>query len=320
MKFFNVKILVAFLILTNIGTLLWYLTRLSPEDTFRNNYPYIDPMRSFISQDDFIVNLQPLREELRDLSAEFESKGGKVSIYLEFLNTGGNISINQDAYIFPASLTKLPVAMVVMKKIEEGDWELTNELILAPQDRNAESGDEENPLAEYPVGTRFTIEKLLEELLVNSDNTAALIFTRNLHEDELKDIIEEIGLEDLFTEEGRYSAKEYSRLFRALYTSSFLTRANSQYILELLDRATFNEFLSASVPENIRFPHKYGVGAHVIGTNFYADSGIVYLTSRPYLITVMVEGERTTAFEERTISFMQEVSSAVYEYFLSYEK
>ena len=281
MNFLSKKNIIILLIITNVGTLSWYATRPSSEESFRNEYPYINPARNFISQSDFIVNLQPLRTTLRALSGDFESKGGKVSIYLEFLNTGGNISINQDAYIFPASLTKLPIALVVMKKIEEGDWELTNELVLAPQDKNAESGDEENPLAEYPVGTRFTIERLLEELLVNSDNTAALVFTRNLHDDELKEIVDEIGLEDLFTQEGRYSAKEYSRLFRALYTSSFLTRANSQYILELLDRAVFNEFLTASVPEHIRFPHKYGVGAHVMGTNFYADSGIVYVPERP---------------------------------------
>lgn len=320
MKYFNKTSLILFLVLTNIVSVIWYVTRPSPEELFKNQYPYINPARNFISQNDFIVNIQPLRKKLFAMASDFESKGGHISLYLEFLNTGGNISINPNTYIFPASLTKLPIAMVVMKKIENGEWKLSDELVLAPQDRNAESGDEENPLAEYPVGTRFSIERLLKELLVNSDNTAALMFSRNLHEDELYDIVEEVGLEDLFTGEGRYSAKEYSRLFRSLYTSSFLTRTNSQYLLELLDRATFNDFLTSVVPENVPFPHKYGVGAYREGTNFYADSGIVYTPERPYLITVMVEGVKTEDFEERTKLLMHEVSLTAYDYFSNYEK
>jgi D-alanyl-D-alanine carboxypeptidase len=45
-----------------------------------------------------------------------------ISIYYEQLNSGANISVNKDLRLWPASLTKLPVALVVMKKIESGGW------------------------------------------------------------------------------------------------------------------------------------------------------------------------------------------------------
>jgi len=38
--------------------------------------------------------------------------------------------------ILPASLIKVPLAMAVMKKIESGDWNLYNELVLMKEDRD----------------------------------------------------------------------------------------------------------------------------------------------------------------------------------------
>jgi beta-lactamase class A len=209
--------------------------------------------------------------------------------------------------------------MAVMKKVEDGEWRLSNELVLMPGDANQMSGDATNPLSEYPVGTRFTIEKLLEELLIKSDNTAYYILLRNIHQDELKEVIVDIGIEALFSEEGKISAKEYSRIFRALYTSSFLKRENSQYLLELLNKSIFDEFLSHGVPDTVDFPHKYGQDDQNIA---YSDSGIVYIPNRPYIITVMVEGEKGQPFEQekaKAADFMRAISEVTYNYFSSKE-
>jgi hypothetical protein len=261
----------------------------------------------------FVVNVQPLREKLQAITEEFGNDS--VSLYVEYLNTGANISINPEHYLWPASLAKIPLALSVMKKVERGEWKLGNELVLMPGDRNDESGASGEALAEYPIGTRFTIEKLLEELLVNSDNTAHFILYRNMHNDELNRIIEDLGLEALFTEEGRVSAKEYSKLFRALYTSNLLTREHSEMILRWLDSSPFNDFLSRDISPEIPFPHKYG---EKVTLNVYADSGIVYLPNRPYLITVIIAGNQGVPIEAeraRAAEFMRRVSAEVYAYF-----
>lgn len=308
-------IVIIFLSISNIFSIFWFID--SKNDLEINKYKYIDISRSFITQDNFIVNLEALRKDVNQIAKDFGEE--KVSVYLEFLNTGANISINKENYIWPASLTKLPVAMAVMKKIENGEWQLGNELVLMPGDANQMSGDATNPLSEYPVGTRFTIEKLLEELLIKSDNTAYYILLRNIHQDELKTVILDIGIESLFSEDGQISAKEYSRIFRTLYTSSFLKRENSQYILELLNRSIFTEFLSHGVPDEVDFPHKYGQDDQNMA---YSDSGIVYIPNRPYIITVMVEGEKGQPFEQekaKATDFMRAISEATYNYFSSKE-
>jgi hypothetical protein len=310
-------VLVSFLALGLLGYTLYrespYTTR-----TFVNPYPLLDPARSFIAQQNFLVTIQPLREEVRKLSEDFErQENGKVSIYIEFLNTGANISVNPENGIFPASLSKLPLAMAVIKKIEQGEWKLTNELVLLDGDRDGRSGALDTSFAEYPIGTRFTIERLLEELLVNSDNTAYQILKRNVHQDDVIQVINDLGLEELFLTDGRMNAKEYSRLFRALYTSSFLTREHSSMLLSWLDASTFDDFLANELTTLVPFPHKYGEN---IDLHVYSDSGIVYIPNRPYLITVMVEGRKDRPYlENKAVAerFMHSVSEEAYRFFSS---
>lgn len=311
----NIYIYLAiFFCITNIVTILIFFNISSHRvDRFISRFPLIDPSRHLISQSDYIVNIQPLRERVRELAAEFGNDS--VSIYIESLNTGANIAINQNNYILPASLTKVPLALAVIKKIENGAWDFNSELVLMPGDANAFSGDKDNPLSEFPIGTRFTVDTLLQELLINSDNTAYYIFLRNLHQDDLRLVIEAIGLEQLFSQEGKISAKEYSRLLRALYTASFLNRDNSQYVLSALDKATFVEFLRSGVPDDVHFPHKYGENDTA---RVYSDSGIVYVPNRPFIISVMVQANPEQSYESeqaRAASFMQTVARESYEFF-----
>lgn len=240
-------------------------------------------------------------------------------MYIEYLNTGANISINQETYIFPASLLKLPIAMSVMKKIEIGEWSLDNELVLLDVDRDDKSGNKNDLLAKNKVGTRFTIRDLLIYSLRDSDNTAFRILYRNLSDTEIERFIEATGLEQITNKEGKISAKEYSRMLRSLYTASFLNRENSQLILSWLDESDFNEFLSKPIDPYIAFPHKYGENLNQI---VFADSGIVYIPNRPYIISVMLEGDTSKSYSEeekiKAEEFMHQVSKVTYNYFLGY--
>lgn len=313
----NLVAVIVVLIMTNITAILWYLYETRPEAirSIENPYPLLDPSRSFIAQEHFLSTINPLRERVREMVDQYED--GDVSVYVEYLNTGANISINPEKYIWPASLTKVPLALAVIKKIENREWEYHSELVLLKGDANRFSGDSKNPLSEYPIGTRFTIEKLLEELLVNSDNTAYFMFLRNLHEDDLRGVVVNLGMDKLFTPEGRISAKEYTRILRALYTASFLNRENSQRVLKWLDKSSFEEFLSSGLPDNIMFSHKFGEDDTL---RVYSDSGIVYVKNRPYMIAAMVQGNKDKPHEDeqrRAAAFMRSLSSEVYAFFSS---
>jgi beta-lactamase class A len=270
-----------------------------------NPYPLINPMREFVSQKDFIVNIQPLRDYINNLVAN--EKDLKASVYFEVLNTGANISVNPQLQIFPASLAKLPLAMAVAKKVEDGKWQWGNELVFLENDVDKNSGF----LYEKPIGSRFTIENLMKELLVNSDNTAYRILVRNMDSSELFKVVEEVGLEELMTRDGRVSAKEYSRMFRALYSSSFLKRVNSEKILEWLTQTSFREYLNSGLPEQVKFSHKIGENDKL---GIFSDVGIVYAENRPYLIAVMVQSDDIKNAKGKAVEFMNLISKKSYEY------
>lgn len=320
-KFSVGLVAIVILVTTNAVTLYYYAHHSHSVKNLDVQYPYIDISREFINQENYIVNIQPLRDTINTLTDEFEKEHQvSASVYIEYLNTGSNISIHPDKSLWPASLAKVPLAMAVMKKIEDGQWRLDNKLVLMEGDANSESGDSENLLSEYPIGTSFTIEELLKKMIIESDNTAYFILQRNMHDDEIMKVVDEIGLEELFTDEGRVSAKEYSRLFRALYTSSFLKREHSQMLLKWLDESSFNDFLSYDIEAKAPFPHKFG---EKITLNVYADSGIVYIPDRPYLITVLVESSPQLPYleeKQKAAEFMRHVSNETYTFFSEYKK
>ncbi len=268
-------------------------------------YPLIDPARDLIAQEHFIVNIQPLRETLFEI--EQRDDGLDFSLYFEYLNTGANISLNNELRVWPASLLKLPMAIAVMKRVEVGQWTLNESLELLEKDKGTKYGT----LWQKESGSKIVIVELLREMLTFSDNTAYNIFSRNIDKNDLIKTVVELGIEDLFNEVGLMSTKEYSRFFRALYTSSILKRESSQKLLELLAATEFREFLSAGLPTGTMFSHKFGIQEDL---GAYLDSGIVYIPNRPYLITVAIKGTDAPGEREMASALMKEISQATFQF------
>ena len=294
-------------------TYVWYIPAIK-EDMPRVAYPLIDPGRNLIHSQDLLVNFQPLRESL---AREYQDRQDYlVSIYFEYLPTGANVSINKDEKIWPASLMKIPIAMAAMKKIQDGQWKGTNELVILDEDKDPEYGT----LYQKPTGTRMTIDDLLYASLVHSDNTAHFVLLRNLEEQELEDLYTHLGFDDLINAlkrspatdalDNRITAKLYSVFFRSLYNATFLSPAYSNQFLNLLTQSEHG-FSGAGLPNTVLFAHKIGIRED---DKVYADSGIVYLSERPYLLTVMIQGKRGTGNQGEALGLMKDISREIYTY------
>lgn len=275
----------------------------SSSQKFKSQYPFLNPGVALVNQDDLLVNFQPLRDML---IRKYEKRDDYlISLYFEYLPTGANISLNKDEKIWPASLIKIPVAMAAMKKVETGEWKLTNELVILDEDKDSEFGT----LYQKPTGTTVTVEKFLRESLVNSDNTAHFVLLRNLESEEIEEIYNHLGLDDIIEAvkqapkeeslDNRITAKRYSVFFRSLYNSSYLSPEYSQMFMDILKDAP-KEYLSNGFPSEIVFAHKTGVRTDEA---VRADAGIVYIPGRPYLLTVMIQKKDPTP--ERRISAEQ---------------
>ena len=75
--------------------------------------------------------------------------------------------------------------------------------------------------------------------------------------------------------------------------------------------------MGKSIPSGVPFAHKIGQN---IEEGVYADSGIVYLKNRPYLLTVILKLDEASGGRDRAVKTMNELSESAYKYILNYEK
>ena len=302
-KIKNQKWIICSLALVLIVSGVFSFKYFSADSDFRSDFPLLDPSRKFIPSDHYITNIEELRGYLRELGSKYPDS---VTVYYENINSGSNISINKDLRLFPASLSKLVQAILIVNKIEKGKMSFDQELKAEPGDISSDSGDLYKTIGDKPM----TVEKLLEELLVNSDNTAQNIFRHQLNFEDYLDFQNTTGLQDLYNDQGFISAKEYTRILRVLYTSNFLKPENSQKILSYMAASTFKDYLSQGVPSGVEFAHKYGEN---IDYNIFADSGIVYVPGKPYMISVIIKGKDSTNETRKwATKLMKEISERAY--------
>ncbi|HBH71564.1 MAG: Peptidoglycan-binding domain 1 protein [Parcubacteria group bacterium GW2011_GWC1_42_11] len=288
---------------TNVGT-YFFMSRVE-NGVAVLSFSMLNPARAFIKQKDLIVNFQPLRDYLNE---KYEMDPN-VSIYFEYLPTGSNIAISKDTEFYPASLLKLPVAIAVAKKIENGEWKWANELVLMPADKDDGFGD----LYKEPSNSAHSIEELVRRSLSDSDNTAHFILTRNLEIEEIEDVYNHMGLDGFLTGKGNLSAKRYSVILRSVYNASYLSEGSSQKLLSYLSKSSFKDYIQSGLPEDITFAHKIGISDE---ENVFLDSGIVYAKDRPYILTVMTKNKD----EQIAQKMMADISRKVYNYISEYEE
>lgn len=297
------------------GTTIWWVDHSYKHDNAAEHYvqhvkdyPLLDPALPFYNKKDLIVNIQELREYFQALP-EQNKDWADISMYFEVMDTGANVSVNNDLKLWPASLAKLPVAMIAMKKVERGEWTLDTEFTIQESDADIAN----NPQIKTDIGKSFKLQFVLEKLLQNSDNTAYKMLVREMTEEELLSISEAVGLDEFFTLDGKISAKDYTRLLRALRSATYVNEEHSQLILTLLINSKFDKFIRAGVPKNILVAHKWGINEE---QNAYADAGIVYLRDRPYMLSVIIHGKSgdQKADQVKAEELIKQISERSYEF------
>lgn len=237
-----------------------------------------------------------------------------VSVYFRDLNNGPWFGIEENSAFSPASLMKVPVAMSIYKASEEDPSilgiEMTNNI---PKDSSISQII--IPEEEVAFGEVYTIEELVRRMIVFSDNGAMFLLLDIISEEALSKVFIDLRIEGWGRDgvEDFLSVKTYASFFRILYNASYLNRANSEKMLELLVQSTFKEGISKGIPENVLFAHKFGERTN----NFFGfsssrqvhDCGIVYYPDRPYLLCIMTRGNNYDNLKK----VIQEISALVYE-------
>ncbi|MDO8642441.1 MAG: serine hydrolase [Candidatus Woesearchaeota archaeon] len=300
-------ILLLILITTNLFLLLKQMQTNNIPTPDRAPYRYINHLTATPVDS----GNQPLRLRLHyyglkeKLTSDIEPKNNisQVGIFVQDLRTGAWMGINERDAFIPASLLKMPIMIGFLKKVDREQIRLNDTISLISADVDKNSGE----LYKKPVGTEFTSIEFLKEMILASDNTAKNAVLRQLSDADLNSVFAHVGMPQI---ENRNTTvyvtpRGYSRFFKALYFSSYLSPKSSELALDVTTDTQREDLLSAGIPVEVQVAHKFGVSDYGLH-----DCGVVYYPNNPYIICVMT---RDIPFREAK-NLITLVSKDVFEY------
>ena len=286
-------------------------------------WEYVNPLLDCeqarnILQDD---ELRPIEQSIEDFIKHRlnRSWAREVTVYYRELNDGPWFAIGNTEKFRPASLLKVPLMISVLKQAE------TDPALLRKKVRfdDREIAALPNPVTKaLQFGRTYTVEELLEQMIVYSDNIATYLLDNVVDLDILRQTYRDLGLPNPYSRlssppvvvaasDYMISAYDYAAFFRILYNASYLSKQMSDKALRLLTKTDFKTGLIAGVPPHIKVAHKWGT--HLSGPNNETkqlhDCGIVYYPEHPYLLCIMTSGSSLEYLDDA----IGAVSRAVYE-------
>ena len=98
-----------------------------------------------------------------------ETREGNYSFYFEEINSGYVYGMNENKEMVSAGCIKLPLAMLLLKEVENGKLELQSKIKMETED-NIHSGT--NGIIHEFSAKEYSLYDLLIAMLIQSDNTA----------------------------------------------------------------------------------------------------------------------------------------------------
>ncbi len=250
--------------------------------------------------------MDALKQSLQDT---LRNTQGHFSVYLNGLDSGAWLGINENDPYKGWSLLKVSVVMTLLKKVERRQLTLNQNVVLRPHELREK-------YVLYPVtaigANGMPMKALVSRMISFSDNTASAVLGEFVQGDEFQECLLATGLPPALPNEPRnnlpcVSPKQFASLLRSLYYSSYLQPPFSRLILALMVNTIYNSQIKTGVPEEIPVAHKVGFNA---ACGDFHDCGIIYFPHHPYILCVMGTGS-TREEADRVISA---VSRQVYDF------
>lgn len=267
-----------------------------------------------------------LRERFEAIS---KTANGKVGVAVELFETGETIALNGRDRFPMQSVYKLPIAMAVLRRADEGAVRLDQTMEVTTNDLVPKAVH--SPLRDaHPFGAELSISNLLRAMILESDGTASDVLLRLLDGPPSVDrYLRDLGLtnvavaitekemdKDEFAQYRNWATPEgIIELLRSLQEGRGISASNREELLRLLtETATGPSRIKGLLPPGTPVAHKTGSSRTVNGmaraTN---DAGIVTLPDgRHILIAVFVSD--STADEDTREAVIAKISRAAWDY------
>ena len=259
------------------------------------DYRFINPLLECeVAEGRIDARKTNFKSELEKVVTQIKRDTGvaQMAVYYRDLNNGPAFGVNESERFIPASLLKVPVMMAYYNWSEQEEGVLGRMLrVTKHYDLNEAGRQVIAPSQEIKVGEEYSVERLIEQMILYSDNQAVTLLIESIPPKYIRDLYRVLSVPDdvLNGPNGGLTVREYASFFRILFNASYLDRNLSERALALLSRTTFTSGLVHGVPEGTVVSHKFGEAGFEDDHQVH-DCGIVYYPEHPYLLCVMSRG------------------------------
>lgn len=226
-------------------------------------------------------------------------KGNKVAFYYEDLNNN-IISYNEDICFYAASTIKILTCLLIFKQADEGIIDLNQKLLVTSDDIITGGGI----IKHQKQDTEYTIDKLIELCIIESDNTAYIKLIRFIGKDKVIEYGKSLGA--LHTLEGKDSYGITNCSDMIIYWKELI-----KYIKENRNGAKFKKYLlnpTTKFIKNDKYLRKYGKSDIA-----YHETGYVDI-EKPYymiLLTQLNKEDYKEDFINQIAKILDEINNIV---------
>ncbi len=234
-----------------------------------------------------------------------------VSVYLEDCGNNDWMGIDAEDLFMPGSLLKMPTLLTYLKMAETNPDLLEKELLFNSKEF-PQPPKQTFDSATIQSGRRYKVRDLIRNMLVHSDNYSTWLLNSKMNVETYKKVYAEIGIPTPVDYSYKISAKNYSKLLKVLYDGDYVSASHSEYAISLLLDCDFKNGMVKKLPPSVKVAHKFGEAGTIEFSELH-ESGLVYIGTAPYLLTVMTKGKNVVNQAE----VISNISKMVYDQMLA---
>lgn len=193
---------------------------------------------------------------MKEIKRYLDSRVGEYSFYFEDLNCGYVYAHNENVKMNSAGCIKLPIAIALLKEIENNKFSLEDKIKITGKDMVQGNG------IIHEFGEReYRLSDLMIAMLIQGDNTAFSKIIDMVGTDRISCLIEDMGLKNTSVNKRSMESKEIdsissssdlSKCWQILYRSSYLNGKHSELIIDVLKRQQKKNKIAFYMPDKIK--------------------------------------------------------------------
>jgi len=227
-----------------------------------------------------------------ELKEKIISEEGIYSLYIKNMIDYKVYEFNPEEQFYLLSLFKIPIAYIVTRDVEKGNLNWEDRIEYKREDYFNNFGT----ISSLGFGTEFSLQKLIELMLRESDNTAPNMIKRELGEEYLNNEFKKITGDknaDLFDEYLLTDIKKCSIQWEGIFYKKWLNDENVNLLLSFLNPTSYDESLTPYLGEDLIFYHKVG-----IAPGLYHNCGIIRGENKDLILCLMSKDITDESFDK----------------------